>query len=99
QQLPGKPAVAIKLEDCLTVRFVRAYNKGAGAGLPFPKDARPVQQGEKALVKLLDGETLVGNVLPHKEGEPFILIPAVATGNVRRIWVSAKAVRSYTKLP
>ena len=98
QLVPGKPPVAIKLEDCLTVRFVRGYNANASAAAPFPPKPAP-GAGERVSVKLLDGETLVGNALPHKDGEPFILVPAVTTGNVRRIWISAKAVRTVTKLP
>lgn len=100
QLVPGKPPVQIKLEECLTVRFIRDYNKPAVAGAPFPPKPAPgpATPGEKAAVKLLDGETIVGTVLPHKPGESFMLIPAVPTGIVKRMWISAKAVRSYTKL-
>jgi hypothetical protein len=100
QLVPGKPPAAIKLEDCLTVRFVRTYNGGGAASTPFPAKPAPgpVAAGEKMQVQLLDGEKLVGNVLPHKDGDSFILLP-VAGGNVKRIWVSAKAVRAKTKIP
>jgi hypothetical protein len=102
QLVAGKPPMAVKLEDCLTVRFVRGYNAGGGAAAPVPpKGAGPaaVTAGQRVSVKLLDGETLVGNALPHKEGESFILVPAVTTGNVRRVWVSARAVRTLAKRP
>lgn len=97
QLLPGKPPIAIKLEECMTIRFVRDYNGPLTAAEPFPPKAPPAAggvAGERVVVKLLDGETLVGTAMPHKPGESFFLVPAVNTGNVRRIWIAAKAVRS-----
>jgi hypothetical protein len=100
QLVAGKTPAAIKLEDCLTVRFVRTYNGGAGAATPFPAKPAPgpVTPGEKLQVQLLDGEKIVGTALAHKEGDSFMLIP-VPGGNVKRMWISAKAVRAKTKLP
>lgn len=97
QLVPGKPPVAIKLEDCLTVRYVRAYNGPLDAAKPFAAGPAPVT-GERVSVKMLDGETIVGTAMPHKPGEPFFVVPAVGTGNVRRIWISPKAVRAATKV-
>lgn len=99
QLQPGKPPIAVKLEDCLTVRFVRAYNGGGSCATPFPAKPAPgpATPGEKVQVQLLDGEKLIGTALAHKEGDSFILLP-VPGGNVKRVWVSAKAVRAKTKL-
>lgn len=100
QLVPGKTPAAIKLEDCLTVRFVKTYNGGGSAATPFPAKPAPgpATPGEKLQVQLLDGEKIVGTALAHKEGDSFMLIP-VPGGNVKRMWISAKAVRARTKLP
>lgn len=100
QLQPGKPPISIKLEDCLTIRFVRAYNGGGSCATTFPAKPAPgpVTPGERVQVQLLDGEKLIGTALAHKDGESFILLP-VPGGNVKRAWISAKAIRSKTKLP
>ena len=67
------------------------------AAKPFAAGPAPAT-GERVSVKLLDGETIVGIAMPHTPGEPFFVVPAVATGNVRRIWISPKAVRTATKV-
>lgn len=100
QLVQGKPPAAIKLDECLTVRFVKAYNAGGAAATPFPAKPAPgpVTPGEKVQVQLLDGEKIIGTALAHKEGDSFMLVP-VPGGNVKRMWISAKAVRAKTKLP
>jgi len=100
QLVQGKTPASIKLDECLTVRFVKAYNAGGNAATPFPAKPAPgpVTPGEKLQVQLLDGEKIIGTALAHKEGDSFMLIP-VPGGNVKRMWISAKAVRAKTKLP
>ena len=99
QLVPGKTPASIKLDECLTVRFVKAYNAGGNAATPFPAKPVPgaITPGEKVQVQLLDGEKVIGTALAHKEGDSFMLIP-VPGGNVKRMWISAKAVRAKTKL-